>query len=74
MTLGGKTTTTLGTEGELVMQLRLDEEQYIRVPSVLQTSGAKIAILPFNSPPNVVEEGYNVVPGQETRFEIKAVS
>jgi hypothetical protein len=76
-TLDAKTVTpTLGEEGELIMHLRIDEEEYIRLiraPTVLQTSGAKIYILPFNNPPNVMDEGYNVVPGLETKFELKAV-
>jgi hypothetical protein len=72
--LDGKAVTpTLGEDSELIMHLRIDEEQYIRAPTVLQTSGAKIAILPFNNPPNIMDEGYNVVPGMETKFELKAV-
>jgi hypothetical protein len=55
------------------MQLRIAEDHDYTRDSV-RTSGARVTILPFNGPPNVLEDGFDVPISFETNLELSAVS
>ncbi|CAG0925460.1 unnamed protein product, partial [Notodromas monacha] len=65
--------TSDGIDGGLKIRLKIDEDEYVRVPSQVTTAGLKVGIFPVGSPPNVEEEGIDVVPGQSTHVRLKSV-
>ena len=53
--------------------MTIDEKDYIRDPTSIMTTGIRLAIAPFGSPPNVEDDGMNVLPGHSTSIALKEV-
>jgi hypothetical protein len=57
----------------LKVDLAIEEDEYVRIPSMVSKAGVKVGIFPFGVPSDVEDDGYDVMPGQSTSIRLTPV-